>query len=86
MHISSLFYPDTTDECSSNPCGNDGTCIDQGTSHMCQCPAGFTGFGNCGTLFTTFNKANRNTTLIKTMVYITILQITVLDKAEGFFT
>ena len=38
---------DTTDECSSNPCGNTGTCVDLGNTYECQCPSGYTG-DQCG--------------------------------------
>jgi len=31
------------DECSSEPCLNGGTCIDQINAYACQCEAGFSG-------------------------------------------
>ena len=34
---------DETDECLSNPCTNNSTCIDQLTGFHCQCAAGFEG-------------------------------------------
>ena len=35
-------------ECSSSPCQNGGSCIDQVNSHTCICPAGYNGT-NCET-------------------------------------
>ena len=34
------------DDCKSNPCFNNGTCIDDIASYKCNCPIGFTG-SNC---------------------------------------
>jgi hypothetical protein len=31
------------DECSSSPCENNGTCMDEINSYSCQCPVGYTG-------------------------------------------
>lgn len=36
-----------TDECSSNPCSNNATCIDAYNSYTCTCQPGYTGkYGN----------------------------------------
>ena len=37
---------DTRDQCASNPCQNDGLCIDGDYRYSCQCLHGFSGF-NC---------------------------------------
>ena len=31
------------DECESNPCENDGTCIDMEGEYECECESGYTG-------------------------------------------
>lgn len=31
------------DECASNPCQNDGTCIDKIAKFLCRCPPGYDG-------------------------------------------
>ena len=36
----------SSDECLSNPCLNNGTCLDEIWNYTCQCPPGFTG-SNC---------------------------------------
>ena len=38
----SSFHLDI-DDCASNPCQNNGTCVDGVTSYTCKCLAGFTG-------------------------------------------
>ena len=37
---------DSTDNCGSMPCYNNGTCHDVGLTYTCECAAGFTG-PNC---------------------------------------
>lgn len=37
---------DTADQCASNPCVNDGLCIDGDYRYTCQCLPGFSGV-NC---------------------------------------
>ena len=39
----SLVFDKETDECNSNPCQNDGTCIDLLASYRCDCVPGYTG-------------------------------------------
>ncbi|KAJ7319174.1 hypothetical protein OS493_036576 [Desmophyllum pertusum] len=34
---------DDMNECSSNPCFNGGTCLDQVNGYVCNCDAGYTG-------------------------------------------
>lgn len=36
-----------TDECQSEPCLNDGRCIDEIGSYKCECQGGYSGV-NCG--------------------------------------
>ena len=43
LYISIL--PDI-DDCSPNPCQNDGTCTDEANNYTCSCVAGYTGY-NC---------------------------------------
>ena len=42
-----LFWGDTceenVDECGSNPCYNNGTCIDIDNGYVCQCLPGYSG-------------------------------------------
>ena len=38
-----LFVISDVDECASNPCLNDGTCVDRLDGFTCQCTDGFTG-------------------------------------------
>ena len=37
-----------TNNCSPNPCQNNGTCVDDGVNFSCNCAPGFTG-EKCGT-------------------------------------
>ena len=37
-----VFYLEI-DECASNPCQNQASCIDRVHAYVCQCPAGYTG-------------------------------------------
>ena len=37
------FFPSDINECSSNPCLNGGTCVDQVNGFNCTCVAGYTG-------------------------------------------
>ena len=46
MHINFTFYLTDIDECSSNPCQNEGTCYDMLNQYTCTCEQGFTGT-NC---------------------------------------
>ena len=39
-----LIFPDI-DECGSNPCAHNGTCIDGVNSFTCSCVEGYTGHG-----------------------------------------
>ena len=39
-----LIFPDL-DECSSEPCAHNGTCIDGVNSFNCSCVEGYTGLG-----------------------------------------
>ena len=41
MLINFIYLTDI-DECSSAPCQNGGTCIDQVNSYLCQCAPGYT--------------------------------------------
>ena len=34
---------DSTDECSTSPCQNEGTCVDRYNDYLCLCPAGYSG-------------------------------------------
>ncbi len=42
MCVFVVFLADI-DECSSNPCFNEATCVDQVNGYVCNCQAGFTG-------------------------------------------
>lgn len=37
------LYVIDKDECSPNPCQNDGSCFDEVDNYTCECAAGFTG-------------------------------------------
>ena len=41
-----LFYFSDIDDCQTNPCLNDGKCVDGVNSYTCDCTHGFTGI-NC---------------------------------------
>lgn len=43
------------DECASNPCQNQASCIDRVAGYLCQCPAGYTGI-DCEIGKSSFNK------------------------------
>jgi len=32
-----------TDDCENDPCGSNGTCVDQVLGYLCNCSAGYTG-------------------------------------------
>ena len=38
-----ILICDILDPCVPNPCGNNGQCVPQGTSYMCQCNQGYSG-------------------------------------------
>ena len=38
-----ILYVVDINECSSNPCGDDGTCTDAVNRYICHCVAGYTG-------------------------------------------
>ena len=42
IDFSSSFISDV-DECSSDPCHNDGSCVDDINKYSCTCEAGYTG-------------------------------------------
>ena len=42
MHKGFFFVLDEN-ECTSNPCKNDGTCNDEVNGYSCECKAGYTG-------------------------------------------
>ena len=46
--ISFVFQLIDIDECSSNPCANDGMCTDAVNMYTCSCAAGYNG-DNCET-------------------------------------
>ena len=45
-HIQGQFCEQETDECSTDPCLNNGTCVDLLAAYECQCAPGFQG-KNC---------------------------------------
>ena len=38
-----VFYVSEIDECATNPCLNNGTCVDLLNSYYCNCSAGYNG-------------------------------------------
>ena len=46
LHLSHCLKFLDDDDCESNPCENDGKCVDGVASYTCECVEGFTGF-NC---------------------------------------
>ena len=38
-----ISFDTDIDECASDPCQNDGTCVDQVDSFMCRCQEGYVG-------------------------------------------
>lgn len=42
FHNFYVFFSDV-DECATNPCENNGVCVDTINGFMCQCPDGFSG-------------------------------------------
>ena len=45
------------DECDSNPCQNDGQCVDGVNSYTCECTSGYSG-DNCDTSEYLFEERN----------------------------
>ena len=45
--ISIVLCVDETDECSTDPCGNGGTCTDGDNTYSCECATGYKGT-DCG--------------------------------------
>ena len=48
LFLKSVFYTLALDLCVSNPCENDGTCVNGVGAYTCRCATGFTG-ANCET-------------------------------------
>lgn len=41
--VKRLYYISEIDECATNPCLNNGTCVDLFNNYYCNCPAGYNG-------------------------------------------
>ena len=48
LYVVSFYIHADINECSSNPCVNGGTCVDQVNAYVCNCTPGYAGV-NCQT-------------------------------------